>query len=483
MGSQDPCTSSSSTMELPTQEIGDGEFLSEEEDEETPSNVWGRLFPIGESFTAMDLIKEEYTFGRAETCDYVFNSPLMKKHKCFQAYSKVHFIIRRVHSSTGTHVFLEDKSSNGAFVNGEKVGKDAKQVLNNNDEIGLSLIKNKAFVFLDLLASDNNRFPKEISKKYTVTKVLGRGACGEVRLAFQKGTCSKYAVKIISKKAFSLGGQNHQNISPQIQSEIAIMKSLKHHAIIKIEDVIDTPDTVYIVLELLEGGELFDRLANKGSFSEDRAKLYIYQILLAIDYLHRNGITHRDLKPENILMVNDDDDTLIKVTDFGLSKFVDAVSMMKTFCGTPNYLAPEILLTAGSGSYTKAVDCWSVGVIAFICLVAYPPFSDEITEMDLQTQITGGHYSFPDQYWHGISDTDLIKKLLTVDPKKRIAVDAALKHPWFKDESMKKKVQKLIEAHSDSDVKQMSPPKNPPSLKRVGQSKNERPAKKFNLKQ
>ncbi|KAL5017608.1 hypothetical protein ScPMuIL_007197 [Solemya velum] len=183
-----------------------------------------------------------------------------------------------------------------------------------------------------------------------------------------------------------------------------------------------------------------------------------------MNYLHDQGITHRDLKPENILLASDSNETLIKVTDFGLSKFVDAGSIMRTFCGTPTYLAPEILKTAGNGAYTKAIDCWSLGVILFICLAGYPPFSDERKDIDLPKQILGGHYTFPKQYWKGISESaiDLIKKLMTTDPQKRITSAEAVNHPWFKDEDMKAKANQLMYPDSDG----MVPPSNVPSSKK-----------------
>ncbi|XP_064612779.1 serine/threonine-protein kinase Chk2-like isoform X3 [Liolophura sinensis] len=353
-----------SSMEtLPTQDLLDGDYSEEDSEETTSDHIWGRFFPLGTSFTAIDLTKDEYTFGRGESCDYAFNTPDMKKHQCFQAYSKIHFKLKRQSTSSGIHIFLEDCSSNGTFINGEKVGKGNKQVLSNNDEIALAMKKNKAFVFLDMKANDDANLPKEIREKYTLTAVLGR----------------------------------------------------------------------------VEGGELFDRVINAGKIEEPVSKLLFYQMVCAVKYLHDKGITHRDLKPENILLAGDEDRTLIKVTDFGLSKFVDANTMMKTFCGTPTYLAPEILETAGVGSYTKAIDCWSLGVILFICLVGYPPFSDERKDMDLPKQILGGHFSFPEEYWKDISNEaiDLVKQLLVTDPKKRLTLQEALLHPWFKDEDMK----------------------------------------------
>lgn len=445
---------------LPTQDVCDGDF-SEEDESSQETAVWGRLFPLGSSFVAVDLSKEEMSFGRGENCDVPFVGPAAKKHQYFQAYSKVHFKLIRKETSTGVHVFLEDNSGNGTFINGDKVGKGNKQVLANNDEISLALKKNKAYMYMDLGANEDADLPPEIKEKYTLTKTLGRGACGEVRLAFSKGSCDKFAVKIISKKKFSTGGKHAVNLSKQVMSEVKILKALKHPCIIGIEDVIDTPETLYIVLELVEGGELFDKVVSISQYDEPTAKLLFYQMVSACKYLHDQGITHRDLKPENILLSTDDLETLIKVTDFGLSKFVDAGSIMKTFCGTPTYLSPEILETAGTGAYTKAIDVWSLGVILFICLAGYPPFSDERKDMDLPKQILGGHYSFPKQYWKGISETaiDLIKKMMTVDPKKRPALSDVLNHPWFKDEAMKKKAKQLMYPGKDGMIPPAAMPK------------------------
>ncbi|KAI8782455.1 serine/threonine-protein kinase Chk2 [Biomphalaria glabrata] len=460
---------------LATQDIVDGDFS---EEDLLQSNAWGRLFPLGASFVAMDLTADSYSFGRGEDCDIPFSNSASRKHQCFQAYSKIHFKLHRQKTNTGIHVFLEDTSSNGTFINGEKVGKNKKQVLNNNDEIALAMKKNKAYVFMDLHTKEDSTLPSALTEKYTLTRVLGKGACGEVRLAFAKGSCEKFACKIISKKKFSVGGKSQLNLASQVMGEVKILKSLKHPCIIKIEDVIDTPDTLYILLELVEGGELFDKVVSIDKYDEKTGKLLFYQMASAIKYLHDEGITHRDLKPENILLASDDLETLIKVTDFGLSKFVDAGSMMKTFCGTPTYLAPEILKSAGTGAYTKAIDCWSLGVILFIMLSGYPPFSDERTDMELPKQIVGGHFSFPKQYWKDVSDKaiDLIKKMMVIDPKKRITFAEILNHPWLKDEEMKAKANALMFPNSDG----MVPPKTPTG-KRKAAGESDEPATKRNL--
>lgn len=164
--------------------------------------------------------------------------------------------------------------------------------------------------------------------------------------------------------------------------------------------------------------------------------------------MHDQGISHRDLKPENILLkATEANETLIKVTDFGLSKFFDSASVMKTFCGTPNYLAPEVLISKGESSYTNKIDNWSLGVILYICLAGYPPFSEEDSSMPLDQQIKNGKYDFPKQFWSDVSKDaiDLIKKLLTTNPDKRYTLEQVLEHRWIKsDAKMKEKAAALM---------------------------------------
>ncbi|BHF58567.1 Checkpoint kinase 2 [Sparganum proliferum] len=294
------------------------------------------------------------------------------------------------------------------------------------------------FIFSDL-TSVQTEFPPEVISRYTVCRRIGRGACGEVRLVFGRESCQKYAMKIVQKKTFSFLAKTND-------SEVAILMRLNHPCIVRIFDVIDTDDALYMILELVEHGELFDRVVSLGQLSEEDSKFLFLQIVLATKYLHDNGITHRDLKPENILLSGPSNRCLIKVTDFGLSKFVDGNTMLRTFCGTPTYLAPEVLLTAGCGVYTSSIDVWSLGVILYICLVGYPPFTDEREDFELQQQIIGGHFDFPERFWSGISDSakDLIRQLLTVDPSSRISLKATLEHPWLSDPVIRKEVSDLM---------------------------------------
>lgn len=146
-------------------------------------------------------------------------------------------------------------------------------------------------------------------------------------------------MKIISKKHFTAIGAQANIFNQQIQSECSILRRLDHPCIIRVYDVFDAPNAVYIVLELVEGGELFDRVVANGQFDEPTAKFLFRQMCLGVKYLHERSITHRDLKPENVLLTSPDtNETLVKITDFGLSRFINETSLMKTFCGTPNYL-------------------------------------------------------------------------------------------------------------------------------------------------
>jgi serine/threonine-protein kinase Chk2 len=187
---------------------------SEGEEETDGGEVWGRLFPLGKGFVAQELVKDEYLFGRGEECDYCFETNGGRSNPHFLAFSKIHFRLYRERDKSAPSkyvVFVQDKSSNGTFVGGERIGKNKTRVLNSDDEIALSLKKNKAFIFNDRGSSEAHaqRLPQAFKDTYTLSKQLGRGACGEVRLVFEKETCKKFAVKIISKKTFSVGVSCH----------------------------------------------------------------------------------------------------------------------------------------------------------------------------------------------------------------------------------------------------------------------------------
>lgn len=285
-----------------------------------------------------------------------------------------------------------------------------------------------------------------IEDKYNLHGLLGTGAFSEVRLAESKDHPGQhFAVKIIDKKALkgkeeSLENEirvlrrfsaNHSN-EPSAGTEGGgggnQRNRLTHPNIVQLYETYEDKSKIYLVMELVTGGELFDRIVEKGSYTEKDASDLIRQILEAVDYMHEQGVVHRDLKPENLLFYSPDDDSKIMISDFGLSKMEDS-GIMATACGTPGYVAPEVL---AQRPYGKAVDIWSIGVISYILLCGYPPFYDE-NDANLFAQILKGEFEFDSPYWDEISDSakDFIRHLMCVNVEKRYTCKLALAHPWI----------------------------------------------------
>jgi serine/threonine protein kinase len=270
----------------------------------------------------------------------------------------------------------------------------------------------------------------DIKKNYTIGDQLGSGNFAVVRKGqknpkHQQGAAipTDIAIKIIDKaKVEDMG---------DIQREIEIMQMIDHKNVIKLFEIYDEPKKMNLIMELVTGGELFDRIVAKGSYTEKDASEVIYTLCDALDYLHAKKIVHRDLKPENILYASPAEDADIKVADFGLARLVSGKDLMKTACGTPGYVAPEILKNKGYDS--GAVDLWSVGVILYILLCGFPPFYEEELPA-LFDQILHARYDFPSPWWDSIGKEakDLVTKLLELDPQKRLTAKQVMEHPWCK---------------------------------------------------
>ena len=271
-----------------------------------------------------------------------------------------------------------------------------------------------------------------ITKEYTFGKVIGTGSYGQVRLAVHRLTKQVRAVKIIQKAKVNINA---------LLNEINILSKLSHPNIMQIFEVFDDNTNVYIVSEYCKGGELFDIISTKGSFTEKDACVIMKQLMSAICYSHQNNIVHRDLKPENILMDNDTDDLTIKLIDWGCAQTIKSAKQSKQADGTTYYIAPEVL----KGEYDEKCDIWACGVIFYILLCGYPPFNGE-TDDEIYEAVLSGKFQFPEEDWDQVSQEakDLIKKMLTKDPKKRISALYSMQDVWFKKNEEKSEYDKKL---------------------------------------
>lgn len=213
-----------------------------------------------------------------------------------------------------------------------------------------------------------------------------------------------------------------------------IMRACDHENVIKLFEVYEADKHVHLVLEVLEGGELLNRIRNKGSYTEADAIKLMRNILKAMAYLHSKGIVHRDLKPDNLLLASSDDDYSVKIADFGLATFVEPGEKLSLPCGSPGYVAFELLQDPSPGYDTKA-DIYSVGVILYILLIGRPAFQGADYKQILKKN-TQGDPPYPKRFWSKISENgqELVKMMIENDQDKRLSAEEALRHDWFKDE-------------------------------------------------
>eukprot|EP01114_Cavostelium_apophysatum_P023964 TRINITY_DN9210_c0_g1_i1.p1 TRINITY_DN9210_c0_g1~~TRINITY_DN9210_c0_g1_i1.p1 ORF type:complete len:325 (-),score=51.74 TRINITY_DN9210_c0_g1_i1:116-1054(-) len=261
---------------------------------------------------------------------------------------------------------------------------------------------------------------------YSLCEQRGKGAFSIVYKGISKKDDKEYAVKVMSKNRNGMGMRDLK----RMETEVIIARRVQHPHIVSLHDVVETKLKLYLVMDLVDGGELFDQIIQKGSFSEKDAVVVLAQLLDAVHYLHENHIIHRDLKPENLLLKKGDK-LHVMLSDFGLSRILGDESMASTSCGTPYYTAPEILQGHG---YNKHVDMWSIGVITYFMLAGYPPFLGENLP-DVINSIIHCRFSFPSPHFDQVSASakDFISKLLVLEPWKRMDTEGGLKHPWISE--------------------------------------------------
>eukprot|EP00252_Welwitschia_mirabilis_P017472 TRINITY_DN3870_c0_g1_i1.p1 TRINITY_DN3870_c0_g1~~TRINITY_DN3870_c0_g1_i1.p1 ORF type:complete len:449 (+),score=73.68 TRINITY_DN3870_c0_g1_i1:439-1785(+) len=257
--------------------------------------------------------------------------------------------------------------------------------------------------------------------RYEMGRLLGKGAFAKVFQAKNSRTGESVAIKVMDKEQILRVGMNDQ-----VKREIAIMKVVRHPNIVKLHEVMASKSRIYFVMEFVKGGELFNKIA-AGKLKEDIARRFFQQLVSAVDFCHSKGVYHRDLKPENLLL---DEDGNLKVTDFGLSAVSEQLKqdgLLHTTCGTPAYVAPEVIVKRGYDG-SKA-DIWSCGVILFALMAGYLPFHDS-NLMAMYKKILKGQFSCPK--WFSPDVRRLLVKILDPNPRRRITTSRIMELPWFK---------------------------------------------------
>mmetsp|Transcript_17169 Transcript_17169/g.17248 ORF Transcript_17169/g.17248 Transcript_17169/m.17248 type:complete len:427 (+) Transcript_17169:53-1333(+) len=262
--------------------------------------------------------------------------------------------------------------------------------------------------------------------KYDLKEVIGVGSTSSCHRCLRKADGVEFACKVIDKKQIEL---KYTGLMDQFNIEIKVLKLLNHPNIIHLADTYETPEKIYMIMEVMKGGELFDYVVDKGTLSEEEASVLVRKITSAVAHMHSLNIIHRDLKPENLLLTSKGPNAEVKLIDFGLAKVMSETIQARSFLGTRGYLAPEMLQRH---TYDKAIDIWALGVIVFVLLCGCLPFDDDSakieSESDARMKFT---LRFP--RWASnlsLPAKDLLQRLLAVDPKDRMHAEQAMRHPW-----------------------------------------------------
>ncbi|CCH59223.1 hypothetical protein TBLA_0B03840 [Henningerozyma blattae CBS 6284] len=412
---------------------------------------------INEVLKEKEPIKKIWTFGRNPKSDYFLGNITRLSNKHFQ-----------IMLGEDGNLLLRDLSTNGTWLNGEKLNKDHNQILSQGDEITVGRGVDKDTVSLIIFINGDFKDQLEIAKNEYRTnlnnstnpgisnkkhlnglngipsqqgilkdfsindEVVGQGAFATVKKAVERSTGRTFAVKIINKRKV-MG-----NLSG-VTRELEILRKLDHPRIVRLKGFYEDEESYYLVMEFVSGGDLMDFVAAHGSVGEDAGREITRQILEAVAYMHEKGISHRDIKPDNIL-IEQDDPVLVKITDFGLAKVQGNGTFMKTFCGTLAYVAPEVISGKNAATenddrieYSSLVDMWSIGCLVYVILTAHLPFSGS-TQQELYEQINRGSYHEGPLKDYRVSEEarDFIESLIQVDPNNRLTAKDALKHEWIK---------------------------------------------------
>ncbi|KAG0323145.1 hypothetical protein BGZ99_002922 [Dissophora globulifera] len=330
-----------------------------------------------------------YVFGRRPDCDVLINGTLVNG-----ALIGFGSIVRLQHGDRITYV--KEKGRDGQSVYGQE------------------------FTFTRGEPDTDLTFDSQ----FKIGSYLGTGNFATVHKAIDKKTGVEYAVKVV-KKTTDFNTRTAQSL----EREIGTLMSIDHPNLLRLHKVFSEDRYYYVVTELAKDGELFDNVKRRNNFTEPEARHVFRQLLNGVKYLHDRGIVHRDLKLENVLVM-DRRNLDVKISDFGLANVIGESAFLSTVCGTPSYVAPEVIRKE---KYGKAVDMWSLGVLLYIILCGFPPFTEDLAPPRLREQVLRNMYKFPSPYWDEVSEeaVDLIQELLLQDTSLRLTVDQALAHAWM----------------------------------------------------
>ncbi|KAI7783886.1 hypothetical protein LA080_011148 [Diaporthe eres] len=393
----------------------------------TDPAFWGCLLPQDsnwprtvladrhESFPASK--SQGYIVGRCFECDLVVDKPYVSNRHC---------LIYRITRNGQVCVFLRDLSSNGTFVNQSVVGCNKVVELKNGDEI--TIIDTARFRFYQA-----KTIYRSFAQQYSLLDTLGKGDIGRVFVCQEKSTGQRFAVK---KYTFSPDAKSDQDVKESIAAELNLM-GLCHRNITFMKEAFAGDASSSHVTKIAERGDLYDLIVRKSKLSEDETRRIFSQLFDAVKYLvqHERDIVHRDLKPENILIL--DEELSVVLCSFGLSITITTQNFDTTLCGSPIYVAPEVLAESQHRKYGREVDIWSLGVVLYICLCGFPPFSDDLYSEDfpysLGQQIKSGKFEYPSPHWDSVGDPalNLIDSMLAVEPQRRFTIEKCLTHPWL----------------------------------------------------
>ncbi|KAK0448648.1 kinase-like domain-containing protein [Armillaria borealis] len=393
-------------------------------------NLWGILQPCNANNSRMEFSKTSPTIriGRNPQNAFVLPGARVSNQHCEIQWDGVS-------NNDTASVTVVDRSTNGTFINGSKIVKGHQRLLHDGNEIAFGTVipqgpnskEDYRYIFRMVAGGDKL---EGVYADYEVAHELGKGAFATVVKAMSRKTGEWVAVKMIREKR-PQGSTSVTTTQTQLNREINIMASLSHPNICAMKGVYYHQDgSINLVLELVEGGDLLDYITTRDGLSEDVTRHIAWQLCDALAYVHSQGVTHRDLKPENVLMTKDDP-PIVKVADFGLAKVVDSLTMLRTMCGTPSYLAPEVVRQENHQGYDNLVDSWSVGVIVYSMLTNTAPFIEDENQPDIRTRIAERWIHWQPLEMHSPEARSFIQALLETDPTKRMTMVDSRKHPWL----------------------------------------------------